>query len=98
MLLTGCATPRPTPHVTASSGPTGIASCDAYLSSYLACHRAAGIFPADQLQAHYQSMRDSLQAAARDPLQQPYLDARCQVLSTQLQASLKGRSCSAAAR
>lgn len=95
LLLAGCATTRPTrPAVPAPSAAiTGVPACDAYLAGYLACHRAAATFPADQLQAHYQSMRDSLLQASRDPQARPYLDARCRLLSGQLSQSLQGRSC-----
>lgn len=95
LLLAGCATTRPT-RPAAPPAPavvTGIPSCDAYLAGYLACHRAAAIFPADQLQAHYQAMRDSLLQASRDPQTRPYLDARCRLLSSQLGQRLQGRSC-----
>ena len=91
LLLAACATPPPRP--TAPVAVTGVASCDAYLSSYLACHRAAAIYPADQLQAHYQAMRDSLLQAAQDPRTRPYLDARCRLLSSQMSQVLQGRSC-----
>lgn len=94
LILAGCATTRPVPTPAAIPVVTGVASCDAYLASYLACHRAAGIFPAEQLPAHYQAMHDSLLAAAHDPHAKPYLDARCRGLANQLQASLQGRSCS----
>lgn len=93
LILAGCATTRPTLPPAAIPVVTGVSSCDAYLASYQACHRAAGIFPADQLPAHYQAMHDSLLAAAHDPQAKPYLDARCHVLDSQLQASLQGRPC-----
>ena len=93
LLLAGCATTRPTRQVPPPPAPaaiTGVPSCDAYLAGYLAGHRAAAIFPADQLQAHYQSMRDSLLQAASDPQTRPYLDARCRLLSSQLSQSPPG--------
>ena len=99
LLLTACATTRP-PRPTAPPAPaaiTGVPACDAYLSSYQACHSAAAVFPADQLQAHYQAMRDNLLNASRDPQTRPYLDARCRLLSSQLSQSLQGRSCNAPA-
>jgi hypothetical protein len=99
LLLAGCATTRP-PRPAAPPAPaavTGVPSCDAYLAGYLACHRAAAIFPADQLQAHYQVMRDSLLQASRDPQVRPYLDARCRLLSSQLDQNLQGHSCAAPA-
>jgi hypothetical protein len=80
------APPRPIPM-------TGIASCDAYLNSYLACHRAAGIYGPDALQTHYQAMRASLLQDANDPRVRPYLAYRCAGLTDQLNAALKGRSC-----
>lgn len=89
LLLVGCVAPRPTTRpVAANRAPqiTGVASCDAYLADYLAGHRAAAIFPADQLQTHYQTMRDTLVDAARNPHTRPYLDARCRLLSSQLAA------------
>lgn len=100
LLLAGCATTRPSRQAAPPPAPavvTGIPACDAYLAGYLACHRAAAIFPADQLQAHYQAMRDSLLQASRDPQVRPYLDARCRLLSSQLSQSLQGRTCNAPA-
>lgn len=76
-----------------STGSTGIAACDDYLSSYLACHRAAQIYPADQLQSRYEAMRSSLLRDAKDPDIRPQLRARCNSLATQLRQVLDGKSC-----
>ncbi|MEW9625297.1 hypothetical protein [Rhodanobacter geophilus] len=100
LLLAGCATTRPNRPAAPPAAPaaiTGIPACDAYLADYLAGHRAAAIFPADQLQAHYQAMRDSLLQAAHDPHTRPYLDARCRLLSSQLDQGLPAGSPGAAA-
>lgn len=102
LLLAACATslpPRPAvpPAAPVPVAITGVASCDAYLSSYQACHRAAAIYPADQLQAHYQTMRSILLQASQDPRTRPYLDARCRLLSSQMSQRLQGRSCNATA-
>jgi hypothetical protein len=99
LLLAGCAATKPArPAATATPAAiTGVVSCDAYLSSYLTCHRAAAIYPADQLQTHYQAMRDSLLHGAQDPATRPYLDARCRLLASQMDQSMPGRSCGAAA-
>jgi hypothetical protein len=72
---------------------TGVAACDDYLSSYLACHQAAGIFPPGQLKSRYQAMRTILLHASQDPATRPQLAARCTLLATQLRQSLHGRSC-----
>lgn len=72
---------------------TGIAACDDYLSSYLACHRAAGIYAPDQLQYRYQAMRTSLLRDSRNPDVRPQLAARCNSLATQLRQALHGKSC-----
>lgn len=96
LLLAGCATTRPA-RPTAPAAITGVASCDAYLSSYLACHRAAATYPADQLQAHYQSMRGILLQASQNPQTRPYLDARCRLLASQTDQAMQGRSCDAPA-
>jgi hypothetical protein len=72
---------------------TGIASCDDYLSSYLACHRAAAIYPPDQLSAHYQTMRTSLLRDSTDPGSRPQLAARCAALTAQLREVLQGKPC-----
>ena len=99
LLLASCAH-QP---VAVTSGPsatprsvTGIASCDGYLASYVSCHRAAGIFPADQLPAHYQAMRDSLLLDSQNPSVRPEMAQRCVVLATQLQQALHGKSCTTA--
>ncbi|WEN14387.1 hypothetical protein PY254_14260 [Rhodanobacter sp. AS-Z3] len=98
LLLAGCAQ-RPLSkasqpaETTRPSVITGIAACDAYLSSYLACHRTAGLFPPAQLQSHYQSMRDSLLQESGDSRVRPHLEARCLVLSSQLLDVLQGRPC-----
>lgn len=94
LLLAACAAPRPhAPVAPPAAAITGIPDCDQYLASYAACHRTAGIFPADQVQAHEQSMRQSLLDAAADPGTRPYLAARCRVLATQLEQALHGRAC-----
>src|SRR6201991_1700631 len=36
---------------------TGIPACDDYLASYRSCHRAAAIYPADQIDSRYEQMR-----------------------------------------
>lgn len=80
----------------APNGMVGVASCDQYLSTYKACHRAAGIFAPGQVEARYELMRDSLLRDARDPVKRATLDQRCSALSRQLQEALHGRSCNAA--
>lgn len=80
----------------APDGMVGVASCDQYLSTYKACHRAAGIFAHGQLDARYQLMRDTLLRDARDPVKHAALDERCRALSRQLQQALHGKSCYAA--
>lgn len=98
LLLAGCAhepAARSTGSGTVGSLPdhTGIAACDDYLSSYLGCHRAADIFPPDQLPARYQTMRTSLLRDSRNPATRPQLAARCNSLAAQLRQSLHGKSC-----
>jgi hypothetical protein len=99
-LLGGCShaarkeTP-PTLPATPQAVDIGIPACNAYLNSYLACHRAAHIFPADTLESHYQAMLSSLQQSAADPHVRPYLAGRCVDLRQQLNAALQGRSCTA---
>lgn len=104
LALAGCASapsnhPAP-PSGTAGASPaanvTGIAACDSYLSSYVACHRAAAIFPADQIQTHYQDMRASLLHDSLDPTVRPQLGARCVALTQQLKQVLRGQSCATA--
>lgn len=72
---------------------TGIAACDDYLSSYLACHRAAAIYAPDQLQSRYQAMRTSLLRDSQNPDIRPQLAARCNSLASQLRQALHGKSC-----
>lgn len=93
LLLAACATPPPRAPASPAASVTGVPSCDAYLASYVACHRAAGIFPPDQLESRFQTMRNSLLDAAHDPQSRRYLDARCRVLATQLAQALHGRTC-----
>lgn len=90
---------RATPHAHSSAsdqalpGHTGIAACDEYLSSYIACHRAAGIFPPGQLQDRYKAMRSSLLRDSKNPDIRPQLGARCNALASQLREVLHGKSC-----
>ncbi|WP_426700288.1 hypothetical protein ACPPVV_12885 [Rhodanobacter sp. Col0626] len=75
---------------------TGIPACDDYLSSYLACHRAAAIYAPDQLQSRYDAMRTSLLRDSQNPDIRPQLAARCNSLATQLRQALHGKSCAEA--
>jgi hypothetical protein len=91
--------PEGAPSETALAPPgemVGVASCDQYLSTYKACHRAAGIYPPDQIDSRYEAMRAGLLRDARDPAKRPTLDKRCQALSKLLTDALHGRSCNAA--
>jgi len=72
---------------------TGIAACDDYLSSYMACHRAANIYAPDQIEGRYQAMRTSLLRDSQDPDIRPQLAARCNSLASQLRQALHGKSC-----
>jgi hypothetical protein len=72
---------------------TGVAACDDYLSSYLACHRAAGIYAPDQLEYRYEAMRTSLLRDSQKPDVRPQLAARCNSLAAQLRQALHGKSC-----
>lgn len=72
---------------------TGITACDDYLSSYLACHRAARIYAPDQLQSRYEAMRTSLLRDSMDGKIRPQLANRCNSLATQLRAALHGKAC-----
>lgn len=89
------AAPTSTRDVSAAGQPenTGIAACDDYLSSYLACHRAAKIFAPDQLQTRYEAMRTSLLRDSQNPDIRPQLGARCNSLASQLRQALHGKSC-----
>jgi hypothetical protein len=97
-LLGGCShaarkpTPPPPPPAVQATD-IGIPACNAYLNSYLACHRAAHIFPADALQSHYEAMLSSLQQSAADPQVRPYLPARCVMLRQQLETTMQGQPC-----
>jgi hypothetical protein len=75
---------------------TGIAACDDYLSSYLACHRAAKIYAPDQLQSRYEAMHTSLMRDSQNPDIRPQLGARCNSLASQLRQALHGKSCASA--
>lgn len=72
---------------------TGIPACDNYLSSYVACHRAAGIYKPDQIQGRYEAMRTSLLRDSENPDIRPQLAARCNSLASQLRQALHGKSC-----
>ena len=102
LLLTACRQQPSRPNATVIANPstapvTGIPACDNYLSSYLVCHRAAGIFstPPNQLQDRYQAMRNSLLQSAQDQQVRPQLAKRCIVLANQLHDALHGKSCDA---
>lgn len=75
------------------SEDTGITACDDYLASYLACHRAAAIFPPNQLQSRYEAMRAGLLRDAKNPDIRPQLAARCNSLASQLRQALHGKPC-----
>lgn len=72
---------------------TGVPACDDYLSSYIACHRAAHIFAPGQLPQRYQAMRESLLQDSKNPDIRPQLAVRCNSLATQLREALHGKSC-----
>lgn len=72
---------------------TGIPACDDYLSSYLACHRAAGIFSAEQLPLCYEAMRTNLLRDSQNPEVRPQLADRCNSLARTLREALHGKSC-----
>ncbi|QAU23088.1 hypothetical protein EO087_03040 [Dyella sp. M7H15-1] len=100
-LLGGCShaarQATPTLLTTPQTIDIGVPACNAYLNRYLACHRAANIFPADELESHYQAMLSSLQQSAADPKVRPYLPARCVGLRQELDAAVQDRSCTAPA-
>lgn len=98
LLLFGCthAIRPPATVANPAAAVTGIPACDDYLNHYLACHRAAGTYPADTLPAHYQIMHDTLVQEAGDPKVRPYLANRCQGLTQQLHDALQGRACTPA--
>lgn len=72
---------------------TGIPACDDYLASYMACHRAAGIYTPSQLPERYQTMRTSLLLDSENPDIRPQLAARCNSLTSALRDALHGKSC-----
>lgn len=72
---------------------TGIAACEDYLASYRACHRAAGIYAPDQIESHYQQMRQSLLRDSLKPEIRPQLAARCNSLAGTLRQALHGKAC-----
>ena len=72
---------------------TGIGACDDYLSSYLACHRAAQIYSPEQLPIRFEAMRTSLLRDSMDPTIRPQLANRCNSLATQLRQALHGKAC-----
>lgn len=74
---------------------TGIPACDDYLSSYVACHRAAGIFSAEQLPLRYEAMRTNLLRDSQNPDVRPQLAERCNSLARTLRQALHGKSCDA---
>ncbi len=94
--MRNAASPAPTrPPVADADLPktTGIAACDDYLSSYMACHRAAHIFVPAQLPARYEAMRLSLLRDSMNPDVRPQLAARCNSLASTLRQALHGKSC-----
>lgn len=72
---------------------TGIQACDDYLASYRACHRAAAIYKPDQIESHYQQMRQSLLRDSLRPEIRSQLGARCNSLARTLRQALHGKAC-----
>jgi len=72
---------------------TGIPACDDYLASYRSCHRAAAIYPADQIDSRYEQMRHTLLRDSQDPDIRPQLANRCNSLASNLKQALHGKSC-----
>lgn len=72
---------------------TGIPACDDYLASYRACHRAAAVYPPDQIDFHYRQMRQSLLRDSLSPEIRPQLAARCNSLAGTLRQALHGKAC-----
>jgi hypothetical protein len=72
---------------------TGIASCDNYLASYKACHRAAGVYAPESIDSRYNMMRTTLLRDSKDDDMRPQLDARCNSLASQLKQALHGKEC-----
>jgi hypothetical protein len=72
---------------------TGIPACDDYLASYRSCHRAAAIYPADQIDSRYEQMRHTLLRDSQDPDIRPQLTNRCNSLASNLKQALHGKSC-----
>ncbi|WP_250625705.1 hypothetical protein [Pinirhizobacter soli] len=72
---------------------TGIPACDDYLASYRSCHRAAAIYPADQIDSRYDQMRHTLLRDSQDPDIRPQLSNRCNSLASNLKQALHGKSC-----
>lgn len=101
--VTRHATERRNTHAVRDSGPkpaplpehTGIPACDDYLSSYIACHRAANVFPPDQLQQRYEMMRNTLLRDSQNPETRPFEAKRCNALAAALHDALHGKSCDA---
>lgn len=93
--------PRPAtptqPETSDLPAKTGIAACDDYLASYVACHRAAGIYAPDQIESRYDQMRHSLIEDSQDPDMRPQLGTRCVALANQLHQVLHGKSCNGGA-
>lgn len=81
------------PRTEALPDQTGIPACDNYLSTYIACHQAAGIYQPDQIEGRYEAMRESLLRDSLDPDIRPQLGNRCTSLANQLHQALHGKSC-----
>ncbi|WP_229238386.1 hypothetical protein [Dyella amyloliquefaciens] len=88
------ASSSPSPTTSApQAGSTGIPACDDYLASYVACHRTAAIYAPDQIEGHYEAMRDSLMRDSQDPNTRPQLSGRCTALAQTLRQALHGKAC-----
>ncbi len=79
-----------------SADMVGVAACDQYLSTYKACHRAAGVYAPDQIDSRYDMMHNTLMRDSKDPAKRASLDERCRALAKQLTDALHGKSCNAA--
>lgn len=71
----------------------GVASCDAYLARYSACHRVAAVYPVADIDARHRDLRESLMRDRAAGADSAALESRCANLAELMALKLGNRVC-----